>query len=187
MNASSFERLHHIANDIYRPVDVVIAAHRRPQKPMGSHHSRGICRSTPTTPWRHGYCLRLVSSSATTSFSRFLGVVFGSVSCRQTWPNRDILRRLMVDSKMWRQVRCSRSFYVHGINKYIKKLHKAFANTLNAKHWEITIYMLGKVLVQYIARDFSNLFVLNLARRNQPPNLVATPALEGVWPAGNKG
>ena len=30
-----------------RPVTVVAAAHRRRQKRMGSHHIRGICRSTP--------------------------------------------------------------------------------------------------------------------------------------------
>ena len=38
-----------------RPVDVVIAAHRERHRSMGSHCNRCICRSTPTTPGRHGY------------------------------------------------------------------------------------------------------------------------------------
>ena len=39
-----------------RPVDVVVAAHRCGwQRSMGSHRSRCICRSTPTTPGCHGY------------------------------------------------------------------------------------------------------------------------------------
>ena len=37
-----------------RPVIVVIAVHHRRQKSMGSHHSRGIYQSTPTTPVRLG-------------------------------------------------------------------------------------------------------------------------------------
>ena len=39
--------------DIDRPVDVVIAAHRRWQKSISSYDSGGICRSTPATHVRH--------------------------------------------------------------------------------------------------------------------------------------
>ena len=37
-----------------RPVDVVIAAHRGWRRPMCSHRSRCICRSTQKTPGCHG-------------------------------------------------------------------------------------------------------------------------------------
>ena len=39
------------------PVDVIIAPRRRGQASMGGHHSGCICRGTPMTPGRHGFCL----------------------------------------------------------------------------------------------------------------------------------
>ena len=37
-----------------RAVTVVVVAYRRRQRSMSDHHSRGVCRSTSTTPRRHG-------------------------------------------------------------------------------------------------------------------------------------
>ena len=36
--------------NVDRPVIVVVAAHRTRQNPIGNHHSRTICRSTPMIP-----------------------------------------------------------------------------------------------------------------------------------------
>ena len=34
---------------VNRPVTVVAAVHRRLQKSVGNHYSKGVCRSNPTT------------------------------------------------------------------------------------------------------------------------------------------
>ena len=46
-----------------RPVTVIAAAHCIRQKSLGSCQSRGVCRRTQTTSWRHGHVFWLIGAN----------------------------------------------------------------------------------------------------------------------------
>ena len=50
-------RINHLGQ---HQVMVIVVAHRRRQKSANGHCSAGVCRSTPTTPGRHGCKLVIV-------------------------------------------------------------------------------------------------------------------------------